>query len=421
MKNKKRNKNVISTSLSPNTEKDDALLALKTIFNPFNWKKGDSNQLLEEKIKDYLKVGHTFLFNSGRSSFLAILDALEIKEGDEFILQGFTCNSAVIPIIEKGAKPVFVDIDNSLNIDPDDLIKKITSNTKAIMVQHTFGCPAQMDKIMKIAKEKDLFVIEDCAHSLGASYKGRKCGTFGDVAFFSFGRDKIISSVFGGAAVTNNIAIALKIDKFRKGISCPSGFWIFQQLLHPILMRYLIIPFYNFPTFGRILLGGLQRIRILSKAVYKKEKQEGKMPNYFPKKMPNAFSILALNQFDKLERFNSHRKEIADLYTRELKNNNVFLVEQNSQGSIFMRFSILVNNSDKIIEEARKEKIFLNDGWRKSPIVPPDTNLEKVKYSIGSCQKAEEISERILNLPTHINISREEAYRIVKFIKNNEY
>ena len=86
-----------------------------------------------------------------------------------------------------------------------------------------------------------------------------------------------------------------------------------------------------------------------------------------------------------------------------------------------MRFSILVNNSDKIIKEARKRRVFLNDGWRKSPIVPPDTVLNKMKYFKGTCKKAEEISEKILNLPTHINILKKDADKIIDFLKENEH
>jgi dTDP-4-amino-4,6-dideoxygalactose transaminase len=425
----------ISTSLSPNTEKDDVWLAFRLLWQPWKWRNlsTSSGQVadLEEEFKKYLGVKSAISFNSGRSALIAILDVLDIKKGDEILLQAFTCNSAINPILNRKAKPVFVDIDETINMDPEDLKKKITPHSKAVMIQHTFGWPAQIEEILEIARQNNLFLIEDCAHSLGAKYKSKKsglpaealakAGTFGDIAFFSFGRDKIISSVFGGMAVTNNEEVGERIKNFQKKLDFPSNFWIFQQLLHPILVNYLILPAYGLNQYlGRILLGLFHQLSILSKGVYKKEKK-GEVPNYFPKKFPNALANLALNQFRKLDRFNEHRRKIAAFYERELKNTNFILPLAKSFGDripTFMRYPILTNfDTDKILEAARKRKIYLDDGWRKTPIVPPDTNLKKMDYQLGFCPRAEKIAKSILNLPTHINISLEDAKKIVEFLK----
>jgi len=416
----------ISTSLSPNTEKDDINLALKLIFQPRQWKEKPAEVRppqaeLEEEFKKYLGVKYAFSFNSGRSGLMAILRAMEIKEGNEMLLQAFTCNSAVNPILYFGAKPVFVDIDETINLDPEDLKKKITPKSKAVMIQHTFGWPAKIDEILEICKKYNLYLIEDCAHSLGAKYKGKYCGIFGDAAFFSFGRDKIISSVFGGMVVTNNEKIGERIKEFQEKLDFPSNFWIFQQLLHPILTNYLVLPAYGLSSsLGRIILGIFHILSILSKGVYKKEKK-GKITKYFPKRLPNALANLALNQFKKLERFNEHRREIAKFYEENLKNSKFILPlakPLNDEIPTFMRYPILTNfNTDKILKEARKRKIYLDDGWRKTPIVPLDTKIDKMKYTTGTCPKAEEIAKKIINLPTHINISKKDAQKIIEFLK----
>jgi len=435
----------ISISLSPNTEKDDIDLALKLIFQPWFWKIGVNQRthqrqlastLLEEEFKKYLGVHpvksteggakqfngvkYAFSFNSGRAGLIAILKAMEIKKDDEVLLQGFTCNSAVNPILHFGAKPIFVDIDETINLDPEDLKKKITDKSRAVMIQHTFGWPAKIDEISEICQKYNLILIEDCAHSLGAKYKGKFCGTFGDAAFFSFGRDKIISSVFGGMAITDNDKIGEGIKKFQEELAFPSNFWIFQQLLHPILTNYIVLPAYGINSaLGRIILGLFHILKILSKGVYKKEKK-GKIPKYFPRKLPNALAILALNQFKKLERFNEHRREIAKFYENELKNTKFvppLTKPWENITPIFMRYPILVDfDTEQILQEARKRKIYLDDGWRKTPIVPPDTKIDKMKYILGSCPKAEEIAKKILNLPTHINISLKDAQKIVDFL-----
>lgn len=415
----------IFTSLSPNTEEDDVKIALKLIFQPWLWEKSHNKEpkkILENKIKKYLNIQYVFSFNSGRSCLMAILDALGIKSGDEVLLQAFTCNAAVNPILRIGAKPIFVDVDDTINIDPNDLKKKITKESRAIIVQHTFGWPAKIEEILEIAEKNNLFLIEDCAHSLGSKVNGRYCGSFGDASFFSFGRDKVISSVFGGIAVTNNKIIARRIERFQKNLSYPSNFWIFQQLIHLILINYLISPAYGIHfNLGRIILGGFHKLSILSKAVYREEKR-GRTPSHFPKKFPSALAILALNQFRKLERFNSHRRMIANIYEKELLGSRFVLPFSKKQDNIFptfMRYPVLVDfNTDKFLMELRKSKIFLNDGWRKTPIVPLDTDLSKMEYVLGSCPKAENIAKNIINLPTHINISKETAKRIVNFLKS---
>ena len=416
----------IFTSLSPNTQKDDIILALKLIFQPWKWKKVEPVLILEKKFREYLNIKHAFAFNSGRSAFTAILNALEMDAfaeatvGKEILLQAFTCNATVNPIIKTGLKPVFVDIDKeTLNIDIFDLEKKISDQSKIVLVQHTFGMPANMDRVMGICQKHNLILIEDCAHSLGATYNEKKLGTFGTAAFFSFGRDKVISSVFGGMATTNDEDLARKIGEYRDKLAKPSCFWTFQQLLHPILNNLLVIPLYGFFGTGKWFLIFLQKIGLLSKAVKNEEKQ-GKMSDNSAKKMPNKLALLALNQFNKLEKVLKNQKEIASFYQENLKNPDFILPNQDPK-RIYMRYSLLLKDkdTDKILKKARKQKIFLDDGWRKTVIVPPDTNQEKMGYRAGDCPVAEKVAENILNLPTHINISKEEAKRITDFLNKD--
>jgi len=422
----------ISISLSPNTEKDDILLALKLIFQPWRWKNTENASLqLEEEFKRYLGVKYAISFNSGRSAFLAILKSLGLNDNDEILTQAFTCNAVPNPIIWSGLKPVYVDCDEkTFNIDIDDLKRKITQKSRVVMVQHTFGQPSEMDEILEIcqkeeedksssspfadAREHNLILIEDCAHSLGAEYKNRKVGTFGKAAFFSFSRDKVISSVYGGMAVTNDENLAKKIKDYQEKIGYPSNFWIFQQLLHPVLINLLILPTYR--IFGKYLLILFQWLKILSKAVHWREKR-GMKPAYFPKRLPNALAVLALNQFKKLEKFNNHRKEIAGFYAQELLNTKYQIQDTiYEKGNIFLRFPVRHEKAHKIIRQAWRKNLLIGD-WYTSPIAPHDTKLNKMGYIFGSCLKAEKLAKETLNLPTHINISKEEAQKIVKFLK----
>ena len=412
----------ISISLSPNTEKDDILLSLKLFFQPWQWKavkKADGSVScqfrLESEFKKYLGLKYSFSFNSGRSSLMAILNGLGLEKGSEVLLQAFTCNAAVNPIIWSSLKPVFVDInENDFNIDIHDLKRKITPQSKAVIVQHTFGLPAEIDEIIKICQENDLILIEDCAHSLGSKYKGKKIGTFGRASFFSFSRDKIISSVYGGMAITNDDELAKKIKEYQKKIGYPSSCWISQQLIHPVLMNWLILPTYRF--LGKYLLILFQLIHVLSKAVHWKEKK-GLKPSYFPKKMPNSLSALALNQFEKIERFNQHRKKIAEFYYQELENTEFELIKKyQNRENIFLRFTVKHLKAHEIIKKAWQNNLLIGD-WYTGPVAPDDTNLNKVGYTLGDCLNAEKQAEKTLNLPTHINISKKQARKVVNFLK----
>jgi len=207
----------ISISLSPNTEKEDIWLAFKLIFQCWKWKKGESIEELEEAFKRYFGRKHALSFNSGRSAFLALLNSLGLEQEDEVLLQAFTCNAAVNPIIWAGLKPVYLDCNEAtFNIDIEDLKRKITEKSKVVMVQHTFGLPAEMDEILRVCQENNLILVEDCAHSLGVAYQGRKVGTFGKAAFFSFSRDKVISSVYGGIVIADDDGLAQRLKNIRK-------------------------------------------------------------------------------------------------------------------------------------------------------------------------------------------------------------
>ena len=405
----------ISISLSPNTETDDILAAFALLFQPWRWKRGKEIELLEQDFKNYLGVSSVVSFNSGRSAFLAILESLGLQKGDEILIQAFTCNAVPNPILWSGLKPVYIDCEEDYNMSSVDLEKKITPRSRVVLVQHTFGFPADMDKIQEICTKYNLILLEDCAHALGARYKGRKVGTFGKASFFSFSRDKVISSVYGGMVATNDASLAESMREFQKKAGYPFLLWIFQQLLHPVIMNWWILPLYGIG--GKYMLRIYQYLHVLSKAVHKKEKR-GVKPGYFPKALPNALAMLARKQLQKLNRFNSHRRQIAALYAKELLNTNYKMQDiKYQEGNIFLRFSVRHQKAHEIIKRAWRQNLLLGD-WYTTPIAPHDTQIEKMGYEWGSCPVAEELAKTTLNLPTHIRIKEKEAGKIIQFLKS---
>jgi dTDP-4-amino-4,6-dideoxygalactose transaminase len=370
-------------------------------------------------------------FESGRTALYAILMALGIKQGDEVLIQAFTCTAAANPILWVGAKPVYVDVDeNSYNMSPDDLKKKITSQCKVLIIQNTFGYPGKIDELLGIAREHNLIVLEDCAHNLGAEYDGKKIGTFGEASFFSFGRSKIISSVFGGAAFTKNINLAKKIREIQNKWDYPSNCWIAQQLVHPVYMTVAKL-FYNFFSIGKILVVLGKKLGLVSVMVYPVEKTGGKPP-FGSARFPNALAVLATNQMKKLESFNRHRQELAEYYEQELayfqERGNIKIhpnppFKKEGIKGVFLIYPIQVRNFEtrqKLICKSRQEGIYLESwpAYDKKVIGPDNTSQEKLCYTEHSCPIAEKTVETSVNLPTSPNISLGDAKRVVGFLRD---
>lgn len=158
----------------------------------------------EKEFSAILGGGHVVATSSGTGSLLCCLAALGIGAGDEVIVPGYTFIASISSIILMNAIPVLAEIDESLTIDPAKIEKLITPRTKAIMPVHMLGNPCDMERIMEIAKRHGLYIIEDCCQAVGASYKGKRVGTFGDIAAFSLNVFKTISSGDGGAVATND-------------------------------------------------------------------------------------------------------------------------------------------------------------------------------------------------------------------------
>lgn len=401
-------KRPISIGLSPNLEGKDVLLALALFFSPKKWFSGNGQQKLEEWFNNFFPSFFTVSFVSGRGALFAVLKALVITDGDEVLLQAFTCSVVPNAVIASGATPVFVDIIDSLTIDSQSIEKNITKKTKAIIVQHTFGIPSDMDAICALAKKHNIVVIEDCAHTIGGMYKDKKLGTFGDAAIFSFGRDKAFSSVFGGIAIVKDSEVVSHLRAIQKEQTYPSVFWLLQQLFHPITFCF-ILPMYDFFGIGKMLLVLLQKLKLLSFPVISEEKK-GKMPTFFVKRMPNALAELALFQLSRLSEFNKKREEITSMYV------SAFGGENNQQQAPLLRFPLFVNNRDELLQRAKKQHLYLGT-WYSEVIDPKGVDFEKMHYVKGSCPNAEKIAKKIINLPTYPTMSKDDQNRVINFIK----
>lgn len=406
----------IAISLSPNTEPDDIRLAWKVLLNPWRWTGGDIVSKVEQRLSRKLKHRAVVLVSSGRSALKALLTAYDIGAGDEVIIQAFTCLAVPSAIKWAGATPIYADIiPQTYNLNAADVNRKITNRTKAIIVQHTFGLPGPLDELRQIAKERGLILIEDCAHALGATYRGQTLGTLGDAAFFSFGRDKALSCVFGGAIASPDTNLINKIKQQQSQLPNPPLLWIKQQLIHPILFSF-ILPLYFRANLGKILLVAGQKLGLLSRAVAPEEKIGGQ-PKHVTYRFPSALAYLLANQLTKLERYTTQRQRLARTYQTALASYpGLPRVPDNAQPA-WLRFPLLVDDPPALHSQAKKQRILLGD-WYNSPLAPPDCHLPAFDYKPGSCPQAEDTARKIINLPTHPRLTNEDVYRVIKLINS---
>lgn len=170
----------------------------------------------EKQVTTFVKSKYAIAVNSGTAALQASLHALNIKKGDEILIPSFTFVATANAVISTGAKPIFVEIrKENFTIDPDDIEKKITKKTKAIIPVHLYGNVASMKRILEISKKYNLNIIEDAAQSLGSSLNGKQTGTFSDMGCYSLYPAKVMTSGEGGLIVTNNRQLHEKLLMIR--------------------------------------------------------------------------------------------------------------------------------------------------------------------------------------------------------------
>lgn len=361
---------------------------------------------------------YNFCFFKGRIALYAILKVMGVKKDDEVILPGFTCIVVPNAIIYLGARPVYVDINpETFNIDSQKIEEKITQRTRAIIAQHTFGIPADIDKIVEIAKKNKLYVIEDSCHAIGSKYAGTEVGTFGDASFFSSQWSKPITTGLGGWAIVNNQILKAKMES------------IYQEFINPSYKETLLLRFQYF-AYSKIFKPSLfwfsqntyRRLSRLGIALGSSshDELECKMPEGYKKKMSQWQRNLHEKKLTEIIQIIDHRKWITSLYESLLGKRDIKTVKlPEDYEPIFLRYPILVKNKRKLLDGAKKKNIEIGD-WFLSPVHPNLTEWERAGYRKGMCPSAEEVCEHIINLPTHQKIGEKEVDRIVEFIASKQ-
>lgn len=405
---------LISPDFFPNFEKDDFDLIKNILFKRRkNLIIGDSNDLLIKTLNKYFPKGEIFLFSTERGALEFFLRFYLLKERrKKVITQAFTCFVVPKAIIKAGGVPVFVDLgDGMLNFDIHQLEKVYDNDVSVLITQNTFGVPNNIEDVLNFCKDRNILLIENLAHSFNAKYKGQYLGNFGDVAVFSLGRSKVISSIFGGILVINNQNLAMEFKDYYEKLNYPSKKFIIKSLIFSMLM----IKIRNkYSSFSRLLMYLFKKAGLSVLDITKKERR-GFNEDYTLCKLPSAFAEVAYNQLKKIIKFNEHREKIVQIY---LKEGLIPYGEKPDSNYEFyyLRYPMTTLKPHVLIEKMKKYNIYLGN-WYKSPLAPLEKRLDRFGYYYGMCHNAEKLSMMIYNLPTNILTTEEDAYLISEFLK----
>lgn len=397
---------MIFTDFAPNENYKDSILALKLLFSPWIWKKGRQIDNLKRRLKSrfFTKDTSISFFFTGRAALHQYLASLGLKKNDEIIVQAFTCEAVILPIMELGLVPKYVDIGKSdYSMDFIDLQKKITPKTKVIIIQHTFGfTPKDRVAIISWAMKHNLRVIEDLAHGFDQDlFRDKK---FSSALLLSFGRSKSFSSVFGGAIAIRGSKARHTIEKMENNLVDPKMHMILKIILYKIF-SVLIKSTYGF-SIGKIMHFLFKQFHLFVPEVTKMEKK-GQFNKLFLTKFPNSGAIMLNSQLDRFNDVYKIRKQISSFYDNKLK------VAISNHTSL-LRYPYLCESPDDVKRHALAQHIRLGT-WYQQVVAPKEIDLDYFKYAKGTCPVAESLCERIINLPTNITI--QEAEKIIKFLK----
>lgn len=321
----------------------------------------------EEKFSKYIGVNYGVAVCNGTVAIHLALVALGIGEGDEVIVPTFTYIASVNPIVQVGATPVFVDSDeDDWQVSPSDIERKITPKTKAIIAVHLYGHPCKMDKIMEIAKKHNLLVIEDCAEAIGSEFDGKKVGSFGDVACFSFFGNKTMTCGEGGMCLTNDPTIYDRLSRLKG-----QGLAKFREYWHDMVA--------------------------------------------FNYRMTNIAAAIGCAQLEQVQTFIDKKQKVASWYKKYLKDVPVKLHEP--KGKVFHTYwmnSILVEKG----QDREELRNFLREaGIETRPTFYPVHTMPMYSTRFTSHKVAEDIALRGINLPSYPALEEEDVKYICEQIK----
>lgn len=408
---------LISCEIGPNYQLDDGLLALKLLILLPVYHILEKNIYYDNTLQNiFSKSSYIQFVDSGRTAMTLLLKSLCLDEGSEVIIQGFSCVVVPNSILQSNLIPILCDIDETnYNLDLIDAEKKITNKTRVLIVQYSFGIIPKMDSVVEFCRKYNLILIEDCAHIFNHTILiggvEKQIGSIGYGSVLSFGRDKVISSTVGGAVILNDSSKTYKTKLYDEYQKLPKIGVLkeYQSLVYCILSVFVIRPFYHYGL-GKLTLFIARKLHFIGE-IYSIEEKKVTSIAIGRSKYSTILFILLQNQLNKINTYRNHRNNISKIYTSELG-----LSETNHN---YLRFPIRVpKNKYSDIKRLLRQNYILVGTWYNSLFIPAEADLLRFGYCLGDLPICEElISDRVLNLPTNIHVTEEDAKKIANIIR----
>ncbi len=408
---------LISNQIIPHFSFADSVHALSQMFY-INSKK-DLNFEENFKTKNY------YLTNGGRTGLELIIKSFKPDKNKYIALPAFICGVVATPFLSRGYKIKWIDVDENGLIDVNDFEKKI-KNIGLVVVPHIFGQKAPLKEICNIAKKKNILVIEDGAHLISKLELKKESQKnpekiFFDAQILSFGREKVLSCVSGGALILpKNSKFKSAVEKNYKKFKYPHKSWILKHLIQPYIFA-LGINFWHFG--GKIIPFLAQKLNLLPLAVTPQEKK-GK-EDFFFGRMPIPQQKILKRQFELFNVRKELRKQNAKHWKKTLKYlfpDMKIIIPENYFRVILIskNFEDSKNNKNFItrkvfLKKLRKTNFHLNE-WEGFPIAP-EVEVKKFGYSLGSCPNAETFSQSYKTFPTHFRVNKSTVKYFAKIWK----
>ena len=356
-----------------------------------------------------------FTYFRGRVALAAILKGLGVTTGDEVLLQAFTCVAVPEAIISIGAIPVYVDVEpGGINMDANDLVRKIGNATRAVVVQHSFGLPADVSRIGAVAREYNLPMIEDCAHTIASRVDGQTVGTFGDAAFYSYEAAKPVFAGIGGSAVSNNPRLTQKLDAAYADYRQPPRLAQIETAAMYLAYRIAYRPSTYWTV--RTLYRALSRARLI-RGNYNKVAYQQRPAKDFERRMGDIQARRLRQQLHKLDEHTAHRREVADAYRQRIKSDIVtHLTVPPGVEPVFGRYPMFAANKTDLAKQARAARVELAVFYDSAVQPLKGEDLRAVGYEPGSCPNAEWAADQIVSLPIGMHVGEREIDRAVDFL-----
>ncbi len=402
--------------LGGTTTAGDCVSALRFLVRPQNLVDGPAIAEFERAFAEEIGVGHAVSFATGRVGLYGLLLALGIGRGDDVMLQVPTHIVVANAIRHTGARPLYVDCDEtSYNLDLSQARRRITSRTRALVLQHTFGLPAELDEIVSFTAQHDLLLIEDCVHSLGSSYEGRPLGGFGRAAVFSTEETKTISTTMGGMVVTDDETLAFELRRYQRRCAPPAESLAARYVLKLILYHLLTEP--TLHRYTRRLYTALGRRQPFPGPTVEAERR-GLWASGLEQRLSNVQAALGLRQLRRLEENIGHRREIAAECEKELARYGFETLPVTGQAEpALLRYPLRVADRERAVR-ATASRVVLGT-WFTS-VLEEAESPEAGDYVDGSCPRAEAAADHLVNLPTHPRMTADDVSVIIRAIADAE-